>query len=355
MPQAYVGDQIGIRSTSDTVEQVQEALGTKTGIRVDASATDDEPKPEEEIPGADEKPDEGDEPDPDETEEDKEEREQAEADAAAEAELAKSKKGKPMPVVPRARLNEEIRKNKELERQLAAKSEKVEPETPAAEVRPVTYCGRPEPKIEDYTGNAAKYPDPYAAFIKDNGQWVRDETRAELAYESRQAAAQKAREAEYAPFNASVAETLKRRPDYNDVVNGSKVPISDRMADFVTKEAEIGAEVLLYLSENPDEAERIRELSIREQRVEMFALEATLMEELGIADDDDEPAPPKKTTPAAVPKKAVSKTPAPPARIKAGGPGIKSLQDLAGPVDREGIRVEYNPAYTAAVKARRGT
>ncbi len=355
MSQAYVGDQVGIRSTSDTVEQVKEALGARSGIREDTP--DDEETPGQDTPDDDAEPGEGDEEAPTGDEDDDakdDEGGEGEGDDEPEAK-AKPKPKSAMPVVPRARLNEEIRKRKALEIQLAAKGGKVEPDAPAPEVKPVTYCGRPKPTIAQFTADAAKYPDPYAAHAEACGEWFADERDAKRTYEANIETANRKREAEYASFNASVAETLKRRPDYNDVVDGSQVQVSDRMADFITKEAAIGAEILLHLVENPDEAERIRDLSTREQKIEMFALEATLMEELGIADEDEvkEPIPPKKSP--VVPKKSQSKTPPPPTRLKGAGPGVKSLQDLAGPVDREGVRIEYNPAYTAAVKARRGT
>lgn len=351
MPEAYVGDQIGIRSTTDTPEQVKEALGPISGIRID-----DAPETEEEKP-----PVEGEEEAPETDETKTEEEEEAPAEEGEEdAEAGKpKKKSAVMPVVPRARLNEEIRRRKALERQLAERDEEPAEKTPekvAAETRPQTYCGRAKPTIDTFTSDPVKYPDPYAAHADAVGEWYADERDAKREFEGRLTAAAKAREEEVALFKATIPETLKRRPDYNDVVSGSKVEISTLMEKFVY-ESEIGPDVLLYLVENPDEAERVRNLRPRAQSAEMFALEATLMEEFGIEEGEEEetPPPPKKAVAGPPLKKSVSKTPPPPSRLKSVGPQVKDLQQLAGTTDRESGRVAYNPAYTAAVKARRGT
>ena len=338
MPEAYVGDQIGIRSTTDTVEQVKEALGPVTGIRIDNSQTEEEEKPaeEEETPVA-------------ETETEEETEEQREAREAAEAEAAEEKKArKAMPLVPRARLNEEIRKRKELERQLAEKDDEPAPVKTVAETRVQTYCGRPKPTIDDFNKDPEKYPDPYATLADKSGEWHADERDAKRAFES-------AVEAEIATFRDAIPETLKRRPDYNEVVNGSDVQISQNMKKFMYQ-SDIGPDMLLYLVENPDEAARILNMRERAQSAELFALEATLMEEFGIEDEtEEEVVPPPKKTVVPPPKKTVSKAPIPASRLKSVGPQPKTLQDLAGTTDRESGRVEYNPAYTQAVKARRGT
>lgn len=346
---AYVGDQIGIRSTTDTVEQVKEALGPVTGIRIDNSETEEE-KPSVETEAVDGSTA------ADETETEEETEEEKEAREAAEAEAAEEKKAKKaMPLVPRARLNEEIRKRKELERQLAEKDDEPETVKSAAETRPQTYCGRVKPTIDVFTADPTKYPDPYAAHAEAVGEWFADERDAKREFEGRVTAAAKAREEETALFKATIPETLKRRPDYNDVVNGSDVQVSTLMEKFCY-ESEIGPDLLLYLVENPDEAERVRNMRPRAQSAEMFALEATLMEEFGIEDEDDEEVvPPPKKAVVPPPKKTVSKAPLPASRIKSVGPQPKTLQDLAGTTDRESGRVEYNPAYTQAVKARRGT
>lgn len=349
----YVGDQVEIESSSDTVEQVKAAMASTVEIEESpAEETETEKKPPTKEKAKEE-------PEPEagetETEEEETEEETEEKPDKAEAEEEKPKKKATPTHVPLSRLNEVIRKVKTLERQLAERDEEPEPEVKTvAETKPQTYCGRPKPTIDDFTKDPEKYPDPYATFAEAYGDWKVDESDAKREFDGRQKAVAKAREEEDALFKATVPKTLERRADYNDVVNGSDVMIHDDMVKFI-KQSDIGPDLLLYFVEHPDEAERVRTLRSRAQSAEMFAIEATLKEEFGITDEvEEEAVPPKKVIPPPK-KKLVSHTPPPPNRLKPAGPGPKSLQELAGPADKQGIDIDFNPAYERAVKARRGS
>lgn len=332
---------IEIESSSDTIEQVTEALAKS--IEIDESQPDieeKEEKPPAKPPKAKEEP--ADEEPAVETEE-----EEPAEEAAVEEE--KPKKAPPKHV-PLSRLNEEIRKRKAAERraEAAEASDEPAPEVkPAMEAKPQTYSGLPEPKIEDFTSDPEKYPDPHAAFVKKNGEWNRAEARAEAAFEARQAEAIKARDEEMAGFKKQLPKTLERRPDYTEIVTGSDVQITTLMEKFVY-ESEIGPDMLLFFVENPDEAERIRLLRPRSATVAMLELEKQVQAEIG-----EEPAEEKEKP--VVKKSPPSKAPPPISRVKSSGPGPKTLQELAGPVDKVGVDLDFNPDYEKAARAKRRT
>lgn len=352
---------IEIDTSSDSVEQVQEALGAS--VEIEDSTKEEAEKPE---PKTKEKPAEKvteEEAESTETqiqEGEEEEKPEAEKEAAKEEEKAK----KPAPnLVPRSRLNEEIQRRKDAERRLSDKEkEKPTKETEVAEVsdEPKTYPGLPEPKIEDYLGNE-KYADPYAAFTKEYAQFSRKEAVAEVEFKNAQAAEENQRIATQKIFNERKAETLTRRPDYDDVVNDSPVIISTFMEKRVYK-SPIGPDLLIHFCENPEVAKKIVAMDLDDQAVAMVELEKQIKEDIKSgkasktkpeiteeeeAEEEAEGTLPKKP----LPKKEASKAPEPPKRIKPAGPGPKTLEELAGPTDKVGIDIDFNPEYERAVKA----
>lgn len=342
----YVGDQIEIESTSDTPEQVATAMGATIEI-------DESPTGETETGKKPPAKEEAEEPESEEGET-KTEEEETEEEPAEKADKEKPKKADPMPVVPRAKLNKVIARVKELERQLAEKDNEPEPEA-VAEVRPETFSGKPEPKIEDYTSNSEKYPDPYATLVKEHGAWMREETRAEIAFEQRRDAFIKRREEETKLFKASEKVTLQIRPDYNSVMKANKdVEVHPEIQAFL-EDSEIGSYGLLYLAEHQDELQSLNSMRKRARDAAMTELETTLLAEVKeLQGDEAEPEeePETKVTPPPK-KKLLSKAPLPANRLKPAGPGPKSLQELAGPVDKQGIDIEFNPEYERQTKARR--
>lgn len=338
---------IEIESSSDTVEQVTEALAKSIEIDEAPAATEEEEKPVVKPPRAKEEPAE------EEPAAETEEEEPTEEEAVVEEEKPK----KPAPKhVPLSRLNEEIRKRKAAERraEAAEASEEPAPEVkPGVDTKPQTYCGRTKPTIAEFQADPEKYPDPYASHADAVGEWYADERDAKREFESRATAAAKAREEETALFKSTLPKTLERRPDYHDIVTGSDVRIHAEIERFVY-ESEIGPDMLLYFVENPDEAEKLNGMRTRSRAVAMLELEEKLKEEIGVEEPEAEEKPAaKKIVPPL--KKEVSKAPLPPSRLKPAGPGPKTLQELAGPVDKVGVDLDFNPAYEKAVKAKRGT
>lgn len=347
---------VEIESSTDTVEEVQEALGSAIEIEESPSADEGEaPEEKETTPAATEETEE-ETPEAGETTTE-EETEQTEEEE--EAEEKKEAKPKAADTIPRSRLNKEIARRKELERQLREKSaSSTEKETAPTETEPQSFSGKPEPKIEDFVSND-KYPDPYATFTKEHGKWVREETMAEIAQQQEQQAAENERKALVANFTKAMKDTVKRLADYNDVIEeNADVQISGPMQLRIYKSA-IGPDLLYHLAKNPDEAAEIFDMDSDDQIAAMVELETRIKGEIKAShkatageSETSESTPPKKTVP---PKKVVSKAPVPPSRLKPAGPGPKSLEELAGPTDRVGVDLEFNPEYERAWKAQRKT
>ena len=191
---------IEIESSSDTPEQVAEALGSAVEIdeapageeteeQSSAAATETSEEAESEAAVA-----EGEETEETEEEAEHEPKEKAEAKPKAKIDM-----------VSRSRLNQEIGRRKELQRQLSEKAasrttEKAEAVSESTE--PQSFSGKAEPRIEDYVNND-KYPDPYAAFTKAHGAWVREETIAEVEHKHQQEAAENERKALVKTFNTA--------------------------------------------------------------------------------------------------------------------------------------------------------
>src|SRR3990167_7087301 len=328
---------VEIESSTDTVEQVQEALGSAIEIEESPSAEEAEtppakPSKEAKTEDAEEEATESGETTTEEETEQTEEEEQAEE--------KKEAKPKAADTIPRARLNKEIARRKDLERQLREKSaSSTEKETTPTETEPQSFSGKPEPKIEDFVNND-KYPDPYAAFTKEHGKWVREETMAEIAQQQEQRAAENERKALVGNFTKAMKDTVKRLPDYNDVIEeNADVQISGPMRLRIYKSA-IGPDLLYHLAKNPDEAADIFDMDADDQIAAMVEIETRIKGEIktGKKTVAEETEPPKKTVP---PKKVASKAPEPPNRLKPAGPGPKSLEELAGPTDRVGVDLEF--------------
>jgi len=354
---------IVIETSTDTVEETKAALA-QSGIEVEESPAEEKEKPapkdkkEEKDPKPAKEEEAEEEPVAEETEKEEAGEGEPEAEEKAEPEKEKPAKKTPNPTVPRSRLTEEIQKRKDLERRLAerdrekppAKTEATEPEVPT------TYSGKPEPTLADFESKPDKYPDAYAALIKAHGDWSREEGRAQARFEQQQEAQEAARRELTANFNKNLKETIKRIPDYQEIVDSSPVEISGLMERRVYK-SPVGGDMLAHWAQNPDEAADIVAMDLDEQAFAIAELETRIKADIktrskGEEEEAEEETPPKKASPS---KKEVSKAPLPPNRLKPAGPGPKTLQELAGPPDKTGIDIEFNPEYERAVKARRST
>jgi len=343
---------IEIETSTDTPEQVKEALGK--AVEIDESDVPPEEKPPAKTPPKEESG----EPSTEEESEEKEEQKGDEEEDEEPEEKAAAKPKKPAPdMVPRARLNEEIRKRKDAEAKVADRSKADEEPEPQKDERPQTFSGKPEPKLEDFTKNIDPYDnkamsEATAEFTKGYQSWSREEARAEATYDRRQHEAEAERQEKIGPFLERVKATTERHPDYDNVVPTSKIQISGLMEEFIY-ESEIGPDLLYYLVEHSDETKAIRGMKARSQSKAMLDLEAKVHGEIEAASGDEGTVPPKKTvTP---PAKKTSSAPPPATRLKSTGPEPKTEQQLAGTQDKTGVDIEFKPEYEKAVKARRST
>lgn len=350
-------EDIEIVSSSDSVEQVKEALRAD-GIEIDDTVAEEEQPPAKTPEKVATKPA---------SESDGEVDEEA---AAGEEETPpkEEKPKKPVPaMVPRARLNEEIEKRKAAERRLAAgtppakEEEEPEAETPAS--APQFFSGKPEPQLDTFTKDVDEFDAKAMAqavskYTQAHHGWSREEARAEATYNVKQAEIIRANEAKVAPFREREEATIERRPDYKEIVAASDAFVSAAMRDFMY-ESEIGPDMSLYFAEHPKEAKRIVALGGKSQPQAMRDLEAKIQSEIetpteeGAADEGDETPPAKVIPPKKPTAKTESKAPAPASRLKPNSPGPKSMSELAGPPDRVGVDIEFNPEYEKAYKAGR--
>lgn len=120
--------------------------------------------------------------------------------------------------------------------------------------------------------------DSYEKFVKAQARWeARQEFREQQAAARAQAERQQdaAAERERATtWQTRLAETRHKTPDFDSRINPD-LPISEPMRDIVM-DSEVGPELLLYLSEHPDLAQRLSTLHPIQVIREMGKLEARL-------------------------------------------------------------------------------
>ena len=354
---------VEIETSTDSVEDVKAALGE--GVEIEESPAGEQATQDTEKPAGEESetPEGEEEEQPAETETGETEGEADEPDEQAKVK-DKPKDGKSKqvpPVVPKARLDAEIHKRKDLERQLAeskrapAKEAEPEAETPAAE-EPTTFSGEAEPQLSDFTKDVddldpKAMAEATAKFTQAHHQWSRKEARAEADYRAEQQRIIQAREERLKPFREAEERTIDRHPDYRERVKASKVFVSTPMETFCY-ESEIGPDILLHFIDNPNEAARIAKLpTVKAQRAEMDKLEAKIQAELegGAEEEPQKKIPPKKPVTAS----SSSKAPPPASRMKTTHSQPKSLEELAGPADRTGVDIDFNPEYEKAYNSGR--
>lgn len=358
-------EQFEIESSTDTVEQVKEALGATVEIDDTAPEGDEKPAGDKDPKASKE----ADEPEEAESEESSEEK----PDKEEKPEGDKPKKKDPPPMVPRARLAEEVAKRKAAERKLASATREEDPDdepAPEAAKEPQFFSGKARPKLADFTKGVDEFDskamsEATGKFTEAITDWASEEADAKATYRQEQTEIQRAHEARIGDFLERRDALFEAMPESREIILGSKAKISPYMEGFVY-ESEVGAYLLLHFAENPKAAKQISDLRERSQSTAMLELEAKINKDLKAeageegdedADDESEPAEsrviPKKAVP---PKKPnVSKAPPPTTRLKTSGPGPKTEAELAGPTDKSGIDLEFNPEYERAVKARRTT
>ena len=204
-----------------------------------------------------------------------------------------------------------------------AVKEKTEATDPTKETG-FTYCGRPKPKFAEFE----KAEDPYAAFAEAIGEWSADEKIAKR--EAEQFATQQANEF------VKIQEAFEKRKieasalvdDFDEVLEEATDIIASPAMQQVIYSSEVGAHILYHLAQNPAEAKRLYAMAPADTIKAMGRLEAKIegvVETLKKATD-------KKESPK---KKTASSAPAPETPVRGGPSKTKTLQELAGPNDRE--------------------
>lgn len=274
---------------------------------------------------------------------------------------AKDKKDDDEPSdVPRARLNKEISRRKALEEEAEELRERVTRlekagKTPAAEPddddAPQTYSGKPEPKIEDYTGNPEKYPDPYAAFTKDSMQWAKEEAKAELRAEKESEALDRANLQRVEHFEATQAEIEKHYPDLKEVLASDEartVKVTQIVVDAI-RDSDVGPAVLRHLVLNPEIAAEWMKKPLQSQLVAFGRLETKIEAEIEAKKKESKASDKKETRDDkddkkddSPPAKTKSNAPQPPDRLKPSGDGKKSAREIAGGDEKHVVIISAN-------------
>jgi hypothetical protein len=202
----------------------------------------------------------------------------------------------------------------------------------------------PEPKLEDFTADAEKYPDPYLSLARASARWeARQELRSARAADERRAASEKhaeslrvraetfrdtlAKATEADPgFMDSISDDVKALRPFDALAPGETPTGYNAIAEEVLSSANAPA-LMKHFSAHPEDLHRIAGLQPRELLRELGRLDARL-------DGGVTPAP----KPAG---KTVSGAPAPPTTLGSRGADPTSDADAA-------VRNDDVAAYRAA-------
>lgn len=113
-------------------------------------------------------------------------------------------------------------------------------------------------------------------------------------------------------WNKRLAETKAEMPDYDEVVGGSEVKVSDQVRDAIV-ESEIGPKILYHLAKSPDVADKISEMTVGRALKEIGKLEVQLAKQT-------------EKTPIAEVTAQISKAPAPITPLRGGNAPVGILK-----------------------------
>lgn len=165
---------------------------------------------------------------------------------------------------------------------------------------------RPEPKLEDFEFDAAKWSQAFAQWAREEAQRTARQAAAEAV---QQTSKQREQEAARNTWNARLAEFARNKPDAHAVISNPSLPITEHMSEVITA-SEKGPELAYHLGTHPAEAARIARLSPTQQAAALGRLEAQLSV-----------APPKRPN--------VSKAPEPPNPIAGGAAPAIDLENCS--------------------------
>jgi len=188
---------------------------------------------------------------------------------------------------------------------------------------------RAEPAKADLQPDPEKYTDQ-KLFLKEYGEWVARQARAEFAKEQDKARAEEQMRAAEAAMVKKIANAKADLSDFEDVIDRADKRTRGDIPNHIKAaiyESDVGAHIAYHLAKNPDEEKRIFALPAAKALLELGKIESTYV---------------SKGTPAAAaaltPKTPTpeTKTPEPVARLKEGAGVIQT--DLAQPMDFKSYR-----------------
>lgn len=163
--------------------------------------------------------------------------------------------------------------------ELAAENAKLKtPTEPAKAASPATPAVTDDPEPDP--ADATKYPDGQfdRKYIKDQARWeARQEIAATVAKQREALERSRAEEGQRRQgeaWQASLAKARQRIPDFDERINPD-TPLHEQVKPYVMAQ-EDGPEILLYLSEHPDDAARIKGLHPIAQIGELGKISARL-------------------------------------------------------------------------------
>lgn len=133
--------------------------------------------------------------------------------------------------------------------------------------------GKPKPADPDAKPNPDSFKDAFT-YAEALAKWSAENAIKAERERSTKEAADKAQETIRGEWAKNVAAVKKTHEDYEEVVRDSDVYVNDHIRDAIL---ESGNPLLIYhLAQNPDEADKLNELSPRKALLELGKLEAKL-------------------------------------------------------------------------------
>ncbi len=172
--------------------------------------------------------------------------EELEAEAAAQVDLTKEEKRKKENQERWQRLANERREAQErartLEEENRALREKLEPPKPSTKPDPTQFTDMGE----------------YSTALED---WTREQTRQQIEQENRTRTETERAAKVASDWTSRISKTKETVEDFDDVVGQSTAIVSDQVRDAII-ESDLGPQILYHLAKNPDEADKMRDMTV---------------------------------------------------------------------------------------------
>jgi hypothetical protein len=204
----------------------------------------------------------------------------------------------------------ELTKARDEARQKAADAERkaLEAEDRAKAIE-AKYTIKPE---DDKEPDPTQYTD-IGKYRDDLKEWATRDTKRQMEREAAETKARTEQETRVKTWQGRLEATKKELVDFDAVVSGSSVAVSDQVRDAIL-ESELGPKILYHLAQNPDVADELSRLSVPSALRKLGKLEAQLENA------------PKPSTPIA----QMSKAPAPISPVRGGKASPEAPIDADG-------------------------